>query len=87
MKEPAVAGDAKTIGTIGGMGPAATVELMSRIVRKTPVHDDQDHFRILVDNDPKVPSRVAAILKKTGEDSAPTLAGKAQARERHILAE
>jgi len=65
--------EAKTIGILGGMGPAATVELMSRIIRRTPAKDDGDHIRMLVDNNPKVPSRIAAIIEGTGDDPLPEL--------------
>lgn len=71
----------RTIGIIGGMGPAATVELMSRIIRKTPAEDDRDHVRLLVDSNPKVPSRIAAILEKTGTDPTPTLVAMAKGLE------
>ena len=53
----------KTIGVMGGMGPAATVEFFRRLVACTPATCDQDHPRILIDNDPSVPSRVDAILR------------------------
>lgn len=68
-----MAGDSRTVGIVGGMGPAATVELMSRIIRKTPAKDDSDHLRMLVDNNPKVPSRIKAIIERTGVDPLPEL--------------
>ena len=57
----------KTIGIIGGMGPEATIDLMKRIVKETPALDDVDHIRLVVDNNPKVPSRIKALIEKTGE--------------------
>jgi len=63
----------KTVGIIGGLGPEATVDLMTRVIRATPARDDQDHIRMLVDCNPQVPSRVKAILEGTGEDPAPHL--------------
>ena len=56
----------QTVGIIGGMGPEATVELMSRIIAKTPANDDVDHIHMIVDNDPKIPSRIKALLEGTG---------------------
>ncbi|HEY4201918.1 MAG TPA: amino acid racemase [Devosiaceae bacterium] len=70
--------DSKTIGIVGGMGPEATVEFMSRIVRNTPAQDDEDHLRMLVDNNPKVPSRIKALIERTGSDPLPVLVGMAQ---------
>jgi aspartate racemase len=64
----------KTVGIIGGMGPEATVDLMLRIIRLTPAMDDQDHIRCIVDNNPKVPSRIKAIIEGGGEDPGPVMA-------------
>lgn len=63
----------KTVGIIGGMGPEATIDLMARIVKATPAADDIDHIHMVVDNDPKVPSRIKALIEKTGESPLPHL--------------
>ncbi|WAM34196.1 cysteate racemase [Caldicellulosiruptor morganii] len=52
----------KIIGIIGGMGPEATADLFMKIIQKTKVEKDQDHFRIIIDNNPKIPDRTKAIL-------------------------
>jgi aspartate racemase len=52
----------KTIGIIGGMGSEATAELFHRIIKATPAESDQDHFRIIIDNNPDIPDRTKAIL-------------------------
>lgn len=57
----------KIVGIIGGMGPEATIDLMTRVIRATPALDDMDHIRIVVDNNSKVPSRIKALIEKTGE--------------------
>jgi len=62
----------RTIGILGGMGPLATVELFKRIVLKTPAKRDQDHPRIIIYNNPKIPDRTAYILGK-GENPLPEL--------------
>lgn len=64
----------KTAGIIGGMGPEATVDLMQRIIRLTPALDDGDHIHCLVDNNPKIPSRIKAIIEGQGEDPGPVIA-------------
>jgi len=68
----------KTVGIIGGMGPAATVDLQRRIVEVTPAIDDADHIRVLVDNNPKVPSRIAALIDGDGESPVPCMISMAQ---------
>ncbi len=64
----------KVVGILGGMGPEATVDLMQRIIRLTPATDDIDHIRCIVDNNPKVPSRIKAIIEGDGEDPGPCMA-------------
>ena len=68
----------KVIGVIGGMGPEATVDFMHRLVARTPARDDADHLHVLVDNNPKIPSRIAALIEGTGEDPAPVLCAMAK---------
>lgn len=53
----------KTVGILGGMGPMATVDLFAKIVQRTPASVDQEHLRIIIDNNPQVPSRVNAIMR------------------------
>lgn len=62
----------KTIGIIGGMGPLATADLFRKIVLNTKADRDQDHIRILIDNNTNIPDRTAAILHH-GENPIPEL--------------
>jgi len=71
----------RIVGILGGMGPAATVEFMYRIVQKTPAHDDSDHIHMLVDNNPQVPSRIKAIIEGTGDSPLPELQRMAKGLE------
>jgi len=68
----------RRIGIIGGMGPEATVLLMQRIIEATPVTDDADHVPMFVDNNPQVPSRIAALIEGRGEDPGPVIAKMAR---------
>ena len=74
-------GGEKTVGVIGGMGPEATVDFLRRLVARTPARDDVDHLHVLVDNNPKIPSRIAALIDGTGEDPTPVLCRMAQGLE------
>jgi aspartate racemase len=47
------------LGVLGGMGPAATVDFLAKLQAFTPAKSDQDHIRVLVDINPKVPDRNA----------------------------
>jgi aspartate racemase len=73
VSQPRIESQNKTIGILGGMGPAATIEFFRRLVAATPAAIDQAHVRILIDNNPHVPDRTSAIFG-TGPDPGPTLA-------------
>lgn len=62
----------KVIGILGGMGPEATIDLFYKIIKFTSAEKDQDHLRIVIDNNPKIPDRIAAISGK-GENPLPAL--------------
>ena len=53
---------AKVIGVLGGMGPESTAALLSRITRRTPAATEQDHLRVIIDSNPKIPNRTDALL-------------------------
>lgn len=67
----------KVVGIIGGMGPEATADLFLKIVKSTPAGRDQDHLRIVIDNNPEIPDRTAFILGK-GADPRPYLLATAR---------
>ncbi|HEX3914758.1 MAG TPA: amino acid racemase [Steroidobacteraceae bacterium] len=63
----------RVVGILGGMGPEATVDLMRRVVAGTPARDDQDHIHLIVESNPKIPSRIAHLIEGTGTDPTPEL--------------
>jgi len=60
------------IGILGGMGPEATVNCFEKLVKNTPADCDQEHLRIVIINDPKIPDRSGAILNN-GPSPVPVL--------------
>lgn len=64
--------DDTVIGVLGGMGPEATASFFYKLIRATNADQDQDHYRIIIDNNPKVPDRTKAILGE-GKNPVPTL--------------
>ncbi|MFQ5602023.1 MAG: aspartate/glutamate racemase family protein [bacterium] len=52
----------KTIGILGGMGPAATVYFIQKVVELTPATIDQEHIPMIVFNNPEIPDRTQAII-------------------------
>jgi aspartate racemase len=59
------------VGVLGGVGPAATVDFMAKLVRNTPAARDQDHIKVMVEQNPQIPDRTEALL---GNGDDPTLA-------------
>jgi len=71
----------KVIGILGGMGPEATLDCFGKIIRNTPAQKDQDHLRIVIDSNPKIPDRTAAIIAN-GESPLPLVIEGCRALER-----
>lgn len=59
------------LGLIGGLGPAATVDLFDKIVKATPAKTDQEHFKLVIEENPQIPDRTACLLEGKTD---PTLA-------------
>lgn len=68
------------IGILGGMGPMATVNFFEKIIKNTSAKKDQEHHRMIIYNNPKIPSRVDAILEQ-GESPVQELIASAKLLE------
>ncbi len=66
--------DQRVAGVLGGLGPDATVDFMARVLAATAADKDQDHIHMLVDHNPKVPNRHAAIAGATDNVGAELVA-------------
>lgn len=60
---------------LGGMGPAATVDFLSKIVEATPAGCDQDHVPVILHGVPQIPDRSSAIEAGSDAPYLPMLAG------------
>jgi aspartate racemase len=70
-----------TVGVLGGMGPAATLDFFAKVLAATPAERDQDHLRLLIDNNPVgIPDRNAA-LRDQGPGPGRVLAAMARGLE------
>ena len=65
-------GKTAMIGVLGGMGPLATADFFSKVIAATGAERDECHVPLLIQSDPRVPSRPAAILSG-GESPLPAL--------------
>lgn len=61
------------LGILGGMGPLATVDLMRKIIERTPARSDADHVPMLVANFPQIPARLAAWARRDDTPLAPMI--------------
>lgn len=71
----------KILGIIGGMGPEASALLYMKMIKATKVKKDQEHFRIIIDSNPKIPDRTRAILG-LGESPVPYIINTAKNLEK-----
>jgi aspartate racemase len=53
---------AARLGVVGGIGPAATVDFLGKVVAHTRARRDQDHVPIVVDHNPCIPDRTAHLV-------------------------
>jgi aspartate racemase len=70
-----------TIGILGGMGPEATLDCFGKIIKNTPAKTDQDHLRVVIDSNPAIPDRIAAIVGD-GESPVPALIAECRVLEK-----
>jgi aspartate racemase len=47
---------------VGGVGPAATVDFLNKIVSNTPASRDQEHIKLLVERNPQIPDRTENLI-------------------------
>jgi aspartate racemase len=59
------------LGIVGGVGPAATVDFMGKVVANTPAGRDQEHIKMVVEQNPQIPDRTANLLH---DEADPTMA-------------
>jgi aspartate racemase len=57
----------RIVGVMGGMGPEASADFYMRLTAATPAQRDQEHLRVLIDSNPKIPDRSESI--RTGSDA------------------
>jgi aspartate racemase len=69
------------VGVLGGMGPAATADFYTKLIRRTPATRDQDHLRVVIWADPTVPDRVAGVIDGSSQPYPAMVAGAMRLRE------
>jgi aspartate racemase len=50
------------VGVVGGVGPAATVDFIHKIVKNTAANRDQDHIKLLIEQNPQIPDRTESLI-------------------------
>lgn len=56
----------KRLGILGGMGPAASAEYITRLIQQTSASCDQEHIPFVLWNNPQIPDRSTSI--RNGDD-------------------
>ena len=70
----------KIVGILGGMGPLATADFFRKIVLLTDAANDQEHLRIIIDNNTSIPDRTECIINNS-ENPLPHLIESARKLE------
>lgn len=65
------------VGVIGGMGPLAGADYMTKVIELTPAERDDEHVPMIVCSCPQIPERVAPILG-SGASPLPELLDRAR---------
>jgi aspartate racemase len=63
----------KTLGIIGGLGPAASVRFYELVTALTDAKCDQDHIDIVLHSRASTPDRTAFIIGASGESPLPAI--------------
>ena len=63
----------KSLGVIGGLGPAATAYFYELISRMTDASIDQGHIDVNIISRPSIPDRTDYILNKSADSPLPHL--------------
>lgn len=63
---------ARVVGVLGGMGPAATLDFMRKMLDATPASIDQEHVPVVAASIPQVPDRTRAF-RGEGESPLPAM--------------
>ena len=62
----------KRLGILGGMGPAASAEFITRLIQQTPASCDQEHIPFVLWNEPRTPDR-STSMRAGNDDPLPYL--------------
>ena len=65
------------VGVLGGMGPLATVDFLSKLLAATPAARDQEHVPVVVSAIPQVPDRTLAF-RGEGDSPLPAMVDSAR---------
>jgi aspartate racemase len=65
--------DEPTVGVLGGVGPAATVYFMQRVIDLTQAQRDQDHINMVVKQHATIPDRTAFLLGRSTSNPLPVM--------------
>ena len=61
------------VGVLGGMGPLATADFITKLIAMTPAERDDDHVPLIVCSCPQLPPRAASILDTHARSPLPEL--------------
>ncbi|MEM7222854.1 MAG: amino acid racemase [Pseudomonadota bacterium] len=78
----------RKIGVIGGVGPAATVDFMDKVILHTDACRDQEHVKMVVEHNPQIPDRTENLIASGDDPTIPLYAAckKLEAQDAQLIA-
>jgi aspartate racemase len=55
------------LGILGGMGPLATADFLTKLISYTPASKDADHIPVVISSEPQIPPRIRELEKRVIE--------------------
>ena len=75
----------KTLGVLGGMGPAAAADFMRVLAERTPATKDQEHPRTILYSHTAIPDRTSFLLGKGPDPTEYIKDGLTQCQRRNTV--
>jgi aspartate racemase len=61
------------LGVLGGMGPLATADFLTKLISFTPAKLDREHIPVVVSSEPQIPNRILSVANNDTDSPLPAL--------------
>jgi aspartate racemase len=61
------------LGVLGGMGPLATADFLTKLISLTPAKLDREHIPVVVSSEPQIPKRILSVANDDTDSPLPAI--------------